>query len=307
MRDRRAARADAFPYDASIRCRRRDGDADLRRSARHRRCPMNIADLRTEYKRATLDESDVAADPFRQFERWFDEAVDAQLPEPNAMTLATVDADGRPAARIVLLKSVDDARLRVLHELREPQGARARGATRARRCSSSGPSSSGRCASKASSAPVDAGGVGRVFRGPSAPVAARRVGVAAKRADRRAARRSRRASPRSRRAIATRARGAAARRTGAATASCPTRSSSGRGARRGCTIASAIAERRSTPARGSSTGSRRERRRRGRDSAHARRADPARDRQPRRADGQPRHRLARRAVAWARRRSPSAC
>jgi pyridoxamine 5'-phosphate oxidase len=69
---------------------------------------MNIADLRTEYKRATLDESGVAADPYRQFERWFAEAVKSQLIEPNAMTLATIDPDGRPAARIVLLKSFDE-------------------------------------------------------------------------------------------------------------------------------------------------------------------------------------------------------
>jgi pyridoxamine 5'-phosphate oxidase len=68
---------------------------------------MKIADLRTDYMRETLDESDVAPDPFRQFEHWFDEAVKAQLPEPNAMTLATVGADGRPAARIVLLKGFD--------------------------------------------------------------------------------------------------------------------------------------------------------------------------------------------------------
>ena len=69
---------------------------------------MKIADLRTEYMRETLDESGVAADPYRQFERWFAEAVKSQLHEPNAMTLATIDPDGRPAARIVLLKIFDD-------------------------------------------------------------------------------------------------------------------------------------------------------------------------------------------------------
>ena len=68
---------------------------------------MKIADLRTEYLRETLDESSVAPDPFRQFERWFDEAMKSQLPEPNAMTLATVGADGCPAARVVLLKGFD--------------------------------------------------------------------------------------------------------------------------------------------------------------------------------------------------------
>ena len=58
--------------------------------------------------RATLDESSVEPDPIRQFERWFTEAVSAKMPEPNAMTLATVDADGHPSARIVLLKGVDE-------------------------------------------------------------------------------------------------------------------------------------------------------------------------------------------------------
>ena len=69
--------------------------------------PTDLARLRTDYKRAALGERDVAADPIAQFSRWFDEAVAAQVPEPNAMTLATVDADGQPAARIVLLKAVD--------------------------------------------------------------------------------------------------------------------------------------------------------------------------------------------------------
>ena len=67
----------------------------------------NLADLRVDYMRAALDERDVDPDPFRQFARWFDEAVGVQVPEPNAMTLATVDAAGRPSARIVLLKAAD--------------------------------------------------------------------------------------------------------------------------------------------------------------------------------------------------------
>jgi pyridoxamine 5'-phosphate oxidase len=68
---------------------------------------MKLADLRIDYMRETLDETDVAPDPHRQFEHWFDEAVKAQVPEPNAMTLATVGADRQPAARIVLLKGFD--------------------------------------------------------------------------------------------------------------------------------------------------------------------------------------------------------
>jgi pyridoxamine 5'-phosphate oxidase len=65
------------------------------------------AQLRVEYQRASLAEREVDRDPFRQFTRWFEEAVAARVPEPNAMTLATVSADGRPAARIVLLKELD--------------------------------------------------------------------------------------------------------------------------------------------------------------------------------------------------------
>ena len=68
---------------------------------------VKIADLRTDYRRETLDEKDVAPDPFRQFEHWLDEAIKAQLPEPTAMSLATVGADGIPACRIVLLKGFD--------------------------------------------------------------------------------------------------------------------------------------------------------------------------------------------------------
>jgi pyridoxamine 5'-phosphate oxidase len=68
---------------------------------------MDIAHLRTDYRRETLDESQVDRDPLRQFAAWFAEAAKAKLPEVNAMTLATVDADLRPSARIVLLKEFD--------------------------------------------------------------------------------------------------------------------------------------------------------------------------------------------------------
>ncbi|WP_186041284.1 pyridoxamine 5'-phosphate oxidase [Burkholderia gladioli] len=68
----------------------------------------SLADLRINYSHASLDEADVASDPIRQFDKWFKEALDAQLPEPNTMTLATVDAEGRPSARIVLIKGVDE-------------------------------------------------------------------------------------------------------------------------------------------------------------------------------------------------------
>jgi pyridoxamine 5'-phosphate oxidase len=68
---------------------------------------MKLADLRTDYKLASLDENDVAASPFAQFGTWFEEARKAEVPEPNAMTLATCDASGRPSARIVLIKDFD--------------------------------------------------------------------------------------------------------------------------------------------------------------------------------------------------------
>jgi pyridoxamine 5'-phosphate oxidase len=66
-----------------------------------------ISAMRRDYARASLREGDVDADPIRQFEAWFADAVSAKVPEPNAMTLATASRDGVPAARIVLLKGVD--------------------------------------------------------------------------------------------------------------------------------------------------------------------------------------------------------
>lgn len=69
---------------------------------------MGFADLRKEYMQRGLDESDVDADPFRQFATWFDEARAASPVEPNAMALATVGADGRPSLRMVLLKGADE-------------------------------------------------------------------------------------------------------------------------------------------------------------------------------------------------------
>ncbi len=68
---------------------------------------MTLADLRRDYSLAGLTEKDLAKDPFRQFDKWFQEAEAAKLPEPNAMTLATATKDGRPSARVVLLKGVD--------------------------------------------------------------------------------------------------------------------------------------------------------------------------------------------------------
>jgi len=68
---------------------------------------MNIADLRRTYERDQLDESASLADPMAQFAHWMEQALHAELPEPNAMTLATVGADGRPSTRVVLIKGYD--------------------------------------------------------------------------------------------------------------------------------------------------------------------------------------------------------
>ena len=70
--------------------------------------PQELASLRKSYERAELDESAAHADPFQQFSLWLDQAVTALLPEPSAMTLATVGPEGRPSTRIVLLKGCDE-------------------------------------------------------------------------------------------------------------------------------------------------------------------------------------------------------
>jgi pyridoxamine 5'-phosphate oxidase len=67
----------------------------------------DIASLRKSYERAELDESASLPDPIDQFSLWLQQALDAKLPEPNAMTLATVGANGRPSSRVVLIKGVD--------------------------------------------------------------------------------------------------------------------------------------------------------------------------------------------------------
>jgi len=68
---------------------------------------MSLADIRREYALASLDESHVDPDPIAQFQRWFDEAMRAQVLEPTAATLATASREGAPSARVVLIKGVD--------------------------------------------------------------------------------------------------------------------------------------------------------------------------------------------------------
>lgn len=69
---------------------------------------LHIEDIRTDYRLAALNENQVDEDAINQFKRWFEQAVNAKVIEVNAMTLATVDADGSPNARIVLLKDIED-------------------------------------------------------------------------------------------------------------------------------------------------------------------------------------------------------
>ena len=69
---------------------------------------MNLSDLRKSYERGSLDEADAGGVPLALFHRWLADAAAAKVPEPNAMTVATVGADGRPSTRIVLIKYADE-------------------------------------------------------------------------------------------------------------------------------------------------------------------------------------------------------
>ena len=77
---------------------------------------------RHDYARGSLDVGDLDPDPLRQLERWIADAVEAEVGEPNAMTLATVDADGRPDARIVLLRRITDTSLVWFTDRRSTKG-----------------------------------------------------------------------------------------------------------------------------------------------------------------------------------------
>ena len=83
---------------------------------------QSLADLRTSYERDELDETASAADPRLQFERWLQQAIDGKLPEPTAMTLASVGADSRPSTRVVLLKGNDERGLVWFSNYRSPKG-----------------------------------------------------------------------------------------------------------------------------------------------------------------------------------------
>ncbi len=85
--------------------------------------PVSIANLRREYALARLDEADLGRDPIVGFGRWFEEAGAAEVPEPNAMVLATATADGAPSARVVLLKGFDQRGFLFFTDYRSRKGA----------------------------------------------------------------------------------------------------------------------------------------------------------------------------------------
>jgi pyridoxamine 5'-phosphate oxidase len=83
----------------------------------------SIANLRRDYARARLDETSVSPDPLTEFARWFEEAVEAKVMEPNAMTLATATPHGAPSARIVLLKGFDERGFVFFTDYRSQKGS----------------------------------------------------------------------------------------------------------------------------------------------------------------------------------------
>ena len=83
---------------------------------------MSIADLRREYRLASLDVSDVDPDPVAEFGKWLEQALRAELLEPHAMTLATASADGVPSARIVLLRGYDGSGFTFFTDYRSRKG-----------------------------------------------------------------------------------------------------------------------------------------------------------------------------------------
>jgi pyridoxamine 5'-phosphate oxidase len=83
---------------------------------------MSIADLRKEYRLASLDVPDVDRDPVTEFSKWLDQALRAEIPEPYAMTLATASADGVPSARIVLLRGYDGSGFTFFTDYRSRKG-----------------------------------------------------------------------------------------------------------------------------------------------------------------------------------------
>jgi hypothetical protein len=100
---------------------------------------------RKEYEQAALDEADIIRDPIRQFAAWYDAAVAAGVPEPEAMTLSTATPDGHPSARVVLLRGFDERGFCFFTNYESGKGRQLPMPP----SRSTGPISSGRCGSKA--------------------------------------------------------------------------------------------------------------------------------------------------------------
>lgn len=95
---------------------------------------MDLASLRQEYSRESLTEQDVDRDPFGQFEKWFEQAKNAGLVEPNAMALATATPDGTPSVRMVLLKGADSRGFVFFTDYRSRKGGEIEANPRAALC-----------------------------------------------------------------------------------------------------------------------------------------------------------------------------
>ncbi len=109
---------------------------------------INLADLRKDYRLAALDEATAGTDPLAFFQHWFEEAETRAIDEVNAMTLATADSEGKPHARIVLLKGLDERGFSFLPITKAPKAISWIKALGCPACSF-GKSWNGRCALKA--------------------------------------------------------------------------------------------------------------------------------------------------------------
>jgi pyridoxamine 5'-phosphate oxidase len=146
-----------------------------------------VAGLRKDYGQASLDESEVADDPMQQFTRWFEEALKAEVNEPNAMGVATVDERGRPSSRIVLVKQFDERGFTWYTNYDSQKGSGNCAAILLQLCYSFGVNLNGRCGSKAgSSAPLPKKATSISTAGPEEPAVGDRVPP--ERADRHTAR-----------------------------------------------------------------------------------------------------------------------
>ena len=200
---------------------------------------MDLAARRAEYEGRGLDRDDLDPDPLVQFSRWLAEAEEASLVEPTAMAVSTAGCRRVPSSRFVLLRGLRRARLRLLHEPSEREGRGARAPTRAPRCCSAG----SRCTARSASAETSSASTMRRPTRTSRAVLAEASSVPGRR-------RRARSSPTARRST-----GSSPTPSGGSTDAPvprpdfwggyrvrPSRSSSGRGGRTGCTTACATAE-----------------------------------------------------------------